>query len=96
MLQNIYLKYLLQELVSYKSKAPEQIRKDIFWPSFGDILSDFDVIVKCVACHVFAKKSARGLCGVCSFYVDAGLWERIINDKYTPKGQQPEPSRIET
>jgi superfamily II DNA helicase RecQ len=82
--------------VSYKSKTPEEIRKDVFWPSFGDILRDFDVLVKCVTCHAFAKKSARGLCGICSFYVDAGLWERIINDKYIPKGQQPEPPIIET
>ncbi|CAB4494122.1 unnamed protein product [Rhizophagus irregularis] len=79
-----------KELVSYKSKAPEQIRKDLFWPSFGELLRDFDVIVKCIACHAFAKKSARGLCGVCSFYVDVGLWERIVNDKYIPKGLQPE------
>uniref|UniRef100_U9TP61 DNA 3'-5' helicase n=1 Tax=Rhizophagus irregularis (strain DAOM 181602 / DAOM 197198 / MUCL 43194) TaxID=747089 RepID=U9TP61_RHIID len=85
-----------KELVSYKSKTPEQIRKDIFWPSFGDILRDFDVIVKCVACHAFAKKSARGLCGLCSFYVDAGLWGRIINDKFIPKGQLPEPLKIDT
>ncbi|CAB4423509.1 unnamed protein product [Rhizophagus irregularis] len=85
-----------KELVSYKSKTPEQIRKDIFWPSFGDILRDFDVIVKCVACHAFAKKSAHGLCGLCSFYVDAGLWGRIINDKFIPKGQLLEPLKIET
>ncbi|EXX56559.1 hypothetical protein RirG_215120 [Rhizophagus irregularis DAOM 197198w] len=86
----------LLELVSYKSKTPDQIHKDTFWPSFGNILRDFDVIVKCVACHAFAKKSARGLCGICSFYVDAGLWERIVNDKYIPKGQQPEPLIMET
>ncbi|GBC42943.2 uncharacterized protein OCT59_007997 [Rhizophagus irregularis] len=85
-----------KELVSYKSKTPDQIHKDTFWPSFGNILRDFDVIVKCVACHAFAKKSARGLCGICSFYVDAGLWERIVNDKYIPKGQQPEPLIMET
>ncbi|RIA83322.1 hypothetical protein C1645_880575 [Glomus cerebriforme] len=45
-----------KELVSYKSKTPEQICKDIFWPSFGEILRDFDVIIKCVACYAFAKK----------------------------------------
>ena len=53
------------------------------------------MIVKCIACHAFAKKSARGLCGVCSFYVDVGLWERIVNDKYIPKGLQPELPGIE-
>ncbi|PKB94983.1 hypothetical protein RhiirA5_437619 [Rhizophagus irregularis] len=37
------------KLVSYKSKAPEQIRKDLFWPLFGELLRDFDVIVKYVA-----------------------------------------------
>lgn len=68
-------KYLLQELVSYKSKTPDQIHKDIFWPSFGNILRDFDIIVKCVACYAFAKKSACDLCGICSFYVNVGLWE---------------------
>jgi hypothetical protein len=82
--------------VSYKSKVSEQIREDIFWPSFGELLIDFDVIVKCVACHAFAKKSSRGLCDVCSFYVDAGLWERIVNNKYTPKGQQQEKPKIES
>src|ERR1044072_7490102 len=82
--------------MSYKSKTHEQIRKDAFWPLFGDILRDYDVIVKCVACHAFAKKSSRGLCGLCSFYVDAGLWERIINNKYILKGQQLEPLKIET
>jgi len=35
------------------------------------------------------------LCGICSFYVDVGLWERIINDKYIPKGQPPESLNIE-
>ncbi|UZO18211.1 uncharacterized protein OCT59_009531 [Rhizophagus irregularis] len=59
-----------KELVSYKSKVSEQIHEDTFWPSFGELLTDFDVIVKCVACHAFAKKSSRGLCSVCSFYVD--------------------------
>ncbi|PKC63476.1 hypothetical protein RhiirA1_463709 [Rhizophagus irregularis] len=48
-----------KELVSYKSKVSEQIHKNIFWPSFGELLTDFDVIVKCVACHAFAKKSSR-------------------------------------
>ena len=88
--------FLLQELVSYKSKTFEQICEDIFWPSFGDLLIDFDVIVKCIASHAFAKKSSRGLCGVCSFYVDAGLWKQIINNKYIPKGQQPELPELET
>ena len=36
------------------------------------------------------------MCGLCSFYIDAGLWERIINDKYIPKGQQTESPKIET
>ena len=37
------------------------------------------------------------MCGLCSFYVDAGLWERIINDKYIPnKEQQPKPPKTET
>lgn len=82
--------------MSYKSKVSEQIREDIFWPSFGELLPDFDVIVKCIACHAFAKKSSRGLCGVCSFYVDASLWKQIIDSKYTPKGQQQEKPNIET
>ncbi|EXX68093.1 hypothetical protein RirG_108190 [Rhizophagus irregularis DAOM 197198w] len=62
-----------KELVSYKSKVSEQIHENIFWPSFGELLTDFDVIVKCVACHAFAKKSSRGLCSICLFYIDAGL-----------------------
>ena len=53
------------------------------------------MIIKCVICRAFAKKSARGLCGVCSFYVDAGLWEQIINNEYTPKGQRPDSLKIE-
>ncbi|RGB24504.1 P-loop containing nucleoside triphosphate hydrolase protein [Rhizophagus diaphanus] len=85
-----------KELVSYKSKVSEQIYENIFWPSFGELLTDFDVIVKCVAYHAFAKKSSRGLCGICSFYVDAGLWEQIVNNKYIPKGQQPEKPKKET
>ncbi|RIA93503.1 hypothetical protein C1645_819251 [Glomus cerebriforme] len=60
----------LKKLVFYKSKESEQIRKDIFWPLFGEILRDFDVIVKCVTYHAFAKKSAYKLCDVCSFYVN--------------------------
>jgi len=36
------------------------------------------------------------LCGICSFYIDAGFWEQIVNDKYTPKGQRPETPKIET
>jgi superfamily II DNA helicase RecQ len=83
-------------LVSYKSKVSGQIHEDIFWPSFEELLTDFDVIVKCVACHAFAKKSSRGLCSVCSFYVDTGLWGQIINDKYIPKEQRPEIPKIET
>ncbi|RHZ67401.1 hypothetical protein Glove_301g3 [Diversispora epigaea] len=68
-----------KELVSYKSKTIDQIRENIFWPSFGDLLIDFDVIVKCIVCHAFAKKSSRGLCEVCSFYVDAdGQKESIM------------------
>ncbi|PKY20155.1 hypothetical protein RhiirB3_433386 [Rhizophagus irregularis] len=50
-----------KELVSYKSKTSDQIHKDIFWPSFGNILRDFDIIVKCVACYAFVKKSACNL-----------------------------------
>src|SRR5437763_1500019 len=42
------------------------------------------------------KKSSRSLCGICSFYVDAGLWKKIVNDKYIPKGQRPETPKIET
>ncbi|UZO15818.1 uncharacterized protein OCT59_007233 [Rhizophagus irregularis] len=34
-----------KELVSYKSKVSEQIHENIFWPSFGELLTDFDVIV---------------------------------------------------
>ncbi|PKK70839.1 hypothetical protein RhiirC2_779191 [Rhizophagus irregularis] len=59
-----------KELVLYKSKTPDQIHKDIFWPSFGNILRDFDIIVKCVACYAFAKKRTCNLYGICSFYVD--------------------------
>ncbi|CAI2196094.1 5170_t:CDS:2, partial [Funneliformis geosporum] len=59
---------------------PEQIRKNIFWPSFGDLLTDFDVIIKCVVCYAFAKKSAYDLCDVCLFYVNAeGQMEVIVN-----------------
>ncbi|PKC59421.1 hypothetical protein RhiirA1_399965 [Rhizophagus irregularis] len=81
-----------KKLVSYKSKAPEQIRKDLFWPLFGELLRDFDVIVKCImyCMSCICKKSVRGLCGVCLFYVDVALWERIVNDKYIPKRLQPE------
>ncbi|POG77411.1 hypothetical protein GLOIN_2v1767711 [Rhizophagus irregularis DAOM 181602=DAOM 197198] len=43
------------------SKTSDQIHKDIFWPSFGNILRDFDIIVKCVACYAFVKKSACNL-----------------------------------
>ncbi|RHZ48037.1 hypothetical protein Glove_562g38 [Diversispora epigaea] len=85
-----------KELVSYKNKTIEQIQENIFWPSFGNLLKDFNVIVKCIACHAFAKKSSRGLCGVCSFYVDAGLWEQIIDNQYIPKGKQSEPLEIES
>ncbi|CAB4410237.1 unnamed protein product [Rhizophagus irregularis] len=34
-----------KELVSYKSKVSEQIHENTFWPSFGELLTDFDVIV---------------------------------------------------
>ncbi|RGB23188.1 hypothetical protein C1646_677301 [Rhizophagus diaphanus] len=40
--------FTLHELVSYKSKTQEQICKNIFWPSFGDFLTDFNMIIKCV------------------------------------------------
>uniref|UniRef100_U9TC72 Uncharacterized protein n=1 Tax=Rhizophagus irregularis (strain DAOM 181602 / DAOM 197198 / MUCL 43194) TaxID=747089 RepID=U9TC72_RHIID len=49
------------------SKTSDQIHKDIFWPSFGNILRDFDIIVKCVACYAFVKKSASFNKGFCKF-----------------------------
>ena len=76
----------MQELVSYKNKTSEQIREKIFWPSFGSLIIDFDVVIKCIACHTFAKKGSRGLYNICSFYVDAGLWHQIIDTTYIPKG----------
>lgn len=33
---------------------------------------------------------------MCSFYVNAGLWEQLINDKYIPKEQRLETPKIET
>lgn len=53
------------------------------------------MIVKCIVCHSFAKKSARGLCGVCLFYVDTGLWEHIVDKEYISKKQQPETPKTE-
>ncbi|CAB4405053.1 unnamed protein product [Rhizophagus irregularis] len=50
-----------KELVSYKSKTPEQIRKNIFWPSFGDLLTDFDMIIKCVEWIIDSEFIPKGI-----------------------------------
>src|SRR6185436_19675426 len=63
---------------------------------FRDLLKDFDAIVKCIGCHAFAKKNSRGLCGICLFYTDAGLWEQIIDKQYMPNREHSKPPEIES
>ncbi|EXX53255.1 Sgs1p [Rhizophagus irregularis DAOM 197198w] len=77
-----------QELIPYKYKAEERIRANAFYPSFGKLIADFDVIIKCQGCSAFRKKTVTGLCSLCSFYVLAGWWERLLNKNYVPAIKQ--------
>ncbi len=56
----------------------------MFYPSFAKLITDFDVIIKCQACSAFRKKTVAGLCSLCSFYILAGWWERLLNKNYIP------------
>ncbi|CAB4427918.1 unnamed protein product [Rhizophagus irregularis] len=73
-----------QELILYKYKAEERIRANAFYSSFGKLIADFDVIIKCQGCSTFRKKTVTGLCSLCSLYVLAGWWERLLNKNYVP------------
>ncbi|UZN99576.1 uncharacterized protein OCT59_000843 [Rhizophagus irregularis] len=77
-----------QELIPYKYKAEERIRANSFYPSFAKLITDFNVIIKCQGCSSFRKKTVSGLCSLCSFYVLAGWWERLLNKNYTPSGEK--------
>jgi superfamily II DNA helicase RecQ len=46
------------------------------------------VIIKCQGCSAFRKKTVTGLCSLCSFYVLAGWWERLLNKNYVPAIKQ--------
>ncbi|CAB4410951.1 unnamed protein product [Rhizophagus irregularis] len=77
-----------QELIPYKYKAEERIRANAFYLSFGKLIADFDVIIKCQGCSAFRKKTVTGLCSLCSFYVLADWWERLLNKNYVPAIKQ--------
>lgn len=75
-------------MIPYKYKAEERIRANSFYPSFAKLITDFNVIIKCQGCSSFRKKTVSGLCSLCSFYVLAGWWERLLNKNYTPSGEK--------
>ncbi len=58
----------------------------MFYPFFVKLIIDFDVIIKCQAYSAFRKKTVAGLCSLCSFYILAGWWERLLNKNYIPSG----------
>ena len=60
----------------------------MFYPLFAKLIADFDTTIKCLACSAFRKKTATGLCSLCSFYILAGWWERLLNKDYIPNGQK--------
>ncbi|CAI2185301.1 16988_t:CDS:2, partial [Funneliformis geosporum] len=44
-----------KELVSYKSKTPEQIHNNIFWLSFEDLLTDFEEQIEAICSYLDSK-----------------------------------------
>ncbi|CAG8560577.1 6014_t:CDS:2, partial [Scutellospora calospora] len=60
----------------------ERLLKNSFYPSFGDLIKDFEVINKCQECYRFEKKHTKGLCNLCNLYINIGLQNRIINHNY--------------
>ncbi|RGB26537.1 hypothetical protein C1646_674716 [Rhizophagus diaphanus] len=44
-----------QKLIPYKYKAEERIRANAFYSSFGKLIADFDVIIKCQSCSAFLQ-----------------------------------------
>ncbi|GBB84694.1 hypothetical protein RclHR1_11280004 [Rhizophagus clarus] len=76
------------ELIPYKYKAEERIRTNSFYPSFAKLITDFDVIIKYQGCSAFQKKTVSGLCSLCSLYISASWWDRLLNKNYTPSGEK--------
>ncbi len=59
-------------------------------------IPDFDETTKCVACHAFLKCTAKGVCCVCRFYIENGLWDQIVDKNYQPKIEKPVNISFET
>ena len=88
--------FLQQELVPYGKKAQCNIDANQFYPSFALQIPDFDETTKCVACHAFPKCTAKGFCYICRFYIENGLWDRIVDKNYQPKIEKPNNISFET
>ncbi len=86
----LYLMFctFIQELIPYKCKAEERIRANTFYPSFAKLIPDFDAVIKCQGCYSFRKKTAAGLCSLCSFYSLMGWGKCLLNKSYVPSSKQ--------
>ncbi|EXX68388.1 Sgs1p [Rhizophagus irregularis DAOM 197198w] len=77
------LKHLIGPRAQYNIDAKQ------FHPSFALHIPDFNETMKCIACHAFLKCTAKGLCRVCRFYIENGLWNQIVDKNYQPKIEKP-------
>ncbi|CAG8849566.1 18053_t:CDS:2, partial [Gigaspora margarita] len=75
------------DLIPYKYKGQERLRANSFYPSFGDLIKDFESIIRCQGCQTFKKQYSSELCSMCDTFLNLGLLDRIIDSTYVPKSK---------
>ncbi|CAG8806788.1 41393_t:CDS:10, partial [Gigaspora margarita] len=80
--------------VFYKKKALDQLHVNEFYSSFGPLIVDFDVTIRCICCKVFSKHS-KGLCSLCYTYHQFGWSKRLINKEISLQKEINKPISLE-
>nr|CAG8472815.1 410_t:CDS:10 [Entrophospora candida] len=75
-----------KDFVPYGRSVQEKIKALEFEPSFAKHILDFTKILKCQACHAFKKNGALGLCCLCEYYLNYGLYDQLLDKGYKYEG----------
>jgi superfamily II DNA helicase RecQ len=59
------------------------MKRNQFVPSFSSQIKNFETLVKCGACGCFEKSTPHGLCKLCNFYAQNGMYRYLIREQYT-------------
>src|SRR5689334_13609093 len=69
------------------------MKNNQFVPSFFSHIKNFESLVKCRACACFEKTTSHGLCKLCCFYAQQGMYQYLIKQQqYT----LPSPATVDT